>query len=651
MFAAIALIVIIAALTFAFKQNTNDIAANEPPAEIPKSTQYVDEEPVEEEILPVMDEIVINELMTFNRWYLKPKEKNVQQDQNYYDWIEIKNISNHDINLSDYYLSDNENKLTKFKLPNEVLEPNGLFVVWCDSDDIFNINANETIYLTDVDGELQDRLDASGVRASCSCGRIDGKKERYIFTTPTPGKENENGYSEISSTPKLIGKDGVFNNTDSVSFKLESNGDIYYTLDGSVPTEQSIKYDGLPITIYETSVVRAATIEKDKLISDTLDLSFIINEGHSLPVTSLIMAPEDFDGDKSGIYVRVTEDIENPCSVKFMDGDDEFYIKSGIKIHGATSKLKQPKKSLRLKFRDVYDGDLNYNLFNKGAMEFDSLILRSAQELHISTQIRDIFFQQLAKKCYEDMPIQDYRFTVLYINGEYWGIYAYRETHTEQNYANHSSYNKSDIEVYEGKWPSDGEFNEIYKIAIAEDITKDEVYQKVSEHLDIDSVITWALIQGYSGNEDIEAHNVKFYYTKSDHKLHYAMADLDLGGDGRSHMPVGLWYDYGTLFNRLLTNKTFKDRLLQKASEYLHGPLSDEQSFALRDSIADEIRNEIPRDAERWNYKASDWESEVDRILLLNTWDHSCQQNFARTMKYAINIRPSDYEKYFSDIE
>ena len=39
-----------------------------------------------------------------------------------------------------------------------------------------------------------------------------------------------------------------------------------------------------------------------------------------------------------------------------------FTIDCGIKLHGATSKVAQSKKSFKLCFRSRYDGELNYDL-------------------------------------------------------------------------------------------------------------------------------------------------------------------------------------------------------------------------------------------------------------------------------------------------
>ena len=53
----------------------------------------------------------------------------------------------------------------------------------------------------------------------------------------------------------------------TVSFQAEDGASIYYTLDGSAPTEASTKYDGTPVTIKETTTVKAVAIAEGKSLS------------------------------------------------------------------------------------------------------------------------------------------------------------------------------------------------------------------------------------------------------------------------------------------------------------------------------------------------------------------------------------------------
>ena len=75
---------------------------------------------------------------------------------------------------------------------------------------------------------------------------------------------------------------------------------IYYTTDGSAPTANSALYTE-PLTLTKTSVVRAIHVEQGKITSGILELGFFLNEGHTLPIVSLVGNPEDITGG-GGLY-------------------------------------------------------------------------------------------------------------------------------------------------------------------------------------------------------------------------------------------------------------------------------------------------------------------------------------------------------------
>lgn len=139
-------------------------------------------------------------------------------------------------------------------------------------------------------------------------------------------------------------------------------------------------------------------------------------------------------------------------SIALFDGEDGFSLVCGIKIHGATSRFAQRKKSMKLSFRSRYDGELNYDLFENGVTTFSSVLLRAAQEDTFSTHMCDVFMHQLAIKCFPTLLAQDYKYTVLYINGEYWGVYAFREAHSADSYANHYGYDADTVTQYKEAW-------------------------------------------------------------------------------------------------------------------------------------------------------------------------------------------------------
>ena len=111
--------------------------------------------------LPVLGGLVINEIMAGN--------VSAVPDQNgeYDDWVELYNGNNFSLNLNGYYLSDNENELTKWTFPNVTIRANGYLIVWCDTagnsqtglHTTYRLSADqEEVYLTDPTGTVIDAV-------------------------------------------------------------------------------------------------------------------------------------------------------------------------------------------------------------------------------------------------------------------------------------------------------------------------------------------------------------------------------------------------------------------------------------------------------------------------------------------------------------
>lgn len=76
---------------------------------------------------PLKGELVINEFLAENKSDVRNEFHQLA------DWIELYNNSNHTIGLGDYYLSDSENKLAKYRfVSTATLAPHSFLTVWAD---------------------------------------------------------------------------------------------------------------------------------------------------------------------------------------------------------------------------------------------------------------------------------------------------------------------------------------------------------------------------------------------------------------------------------------------------------------------------------------------------------------------------------------
>lgn len=593
--------------------------------------------------------VSINEVCVYNRIKAAP-------DGKYYDWVEILNSGEETIDLEGWSLSDSGSDRGKYVFPKVRLKPGQNYVVFCD-DELetgFGLNTQrDELYLCDADGRLVDYVSLHDIPVWGSCGRMSGENGFFYFPAASCGKENSGGMRRVSGEVSADTRGGVYENTDSVKVTLSAEGEIYYTLDGSMPTEESLHYTE-PVLIDKTCVLRAVSVENGRLPGAATECSFIMNEGHTLPVASLIIDPKDYSG-KTGMLASPTETLERPGCISFFEGDDSFTIDCGVRLHGATSRINMTKKSFKLTFREVYDGELDYDLFENGVTEYSSVLLRAAQESSFSTNMRDIVWHELAQQCEPALSTQDYKYCVLYINGRYNGIYAFREAHSTDHYARHYGYDEDKVEMWQGVWDKDSDFAKLFSFVKYNDMSIDENYEKVAEHIDLDALAAWTIIESFSGNIDINSPNVRFYYTHEDEMLHYALVDLDLSFFTAGLFPNAVELDYGfsILVRSLLVNEHFRALMIERMHEYLTGPLNKDNIQLVVRGLAEELRPEIERDGEMWGYTVGQWEREIDRYMIQFTENYGYsvyESMFASSAKEILHMSSAEYEAVFGDL-
>ena len=277
------------------------------------------------------------------------------------DWVELKNVSGEPVALDGYYLTDSLKKAEKYQPLSGTLAPGALTVVECTS---FSLSAQtDTLYLARSDGSVADAVFLHDIPSGGSCGRRSGENGFFYFTSSTRGAENSGGWRMVAARPAADLAPGVYNDADSLTVTL-SGENVHYTLDCSTPTENSPVLTG-PITISETTILRAASFPDGQLPSETATFSWFLRENGSLPVVSLVTDRENLFGPK-GVYSQnnlayvndkaKTEKWERPASVSFFEDGGGFVIDCGIQTHGRLSRTQFAKRSLKLEFKGRYGG-------------------------------------------------------------------------------------------------------------------------------------------------------------------------------------------------------------------------------------------------------------------------------------------------------
>ena len=566
-----------------------------------------------------------------------------------YDWVEITNVSDGTVELSDYYLSDHADEPLRWRFPKRKLAPGAFLVVYCSGDTSlstavnvhtdFSLNAKEEdLYLTRADGELTDWVYLHGIPADGSMGRMKGEGGWFYFASPTPKAENKGGFRRVSATPRALSPDGIYEDVKSVSVKLEAPGEIYYTVDGSYPTEKSPKYTG-PFEVSKTCVVKAVAMEPGAAPSAALELCFLINEGHSLPVLSLVT---DDAKKMENVYRSARTGTVLAGTASFFEPEGGgFTAACGVSMRGHTS-LGLPKKSLGVDFTGFADGAVEYDLFGAGVQTIAGLSVRAGQD-YSQAAIRDELFQDLCLQAGNRALAQRSRWCALYLNGEYYGTYALKENYSRRYYAALLGTERDTVTMLNSPVSvTSALYKDVMALCRSRAMSVEENYELLCSRLDVDSLIDWILLEAYSCNSDINGNIRYFHGGRPGDKWQIAYYDLDwtfLTTDNCLYNVVFRTGEIqiGPVVDKLLMNPDFREALYARCQELCGGVLSNEHVLSEIDRQRDIIAPEAERDRARWSSSVGTWERNLESLRAFVT-DNDMENLLMERVKEALKV-------------
>ena len=128
----------------------------------------------------------------------------------------------------------------------------------------------------------------------------------------------------------------------------------------------------------------------------------------------------------------------------------------GIRIQGNYSRS-DLQKGLRLYARSDYgDNNFRYEVFGETYVndegevmdKFKNLVLRNGGNCAFTSKFNDAFWQSLVRETAVDT--KQSRPCVVYLNGEYWGLYVLEEDYSDDYFEDLHGVNKDDVVVYKG---------------------------------------------------------------------------------------------------------------------------------------------------------------------------------------------------------
>ena len=629
----------------------------------------------------------------------------------YDDWIEILNNTSESIDLEGYYLTDRISNLIKWSFPSSVtINPGDHLIVYASGLDpdletsstntsfkLTQTKETEYIVLSSPEGVIIDYKKLTPHQLNHSIGRsFDASSDWSIFTNSTPGSVNSwtgegefFGYQGYTSKPYFNYEAGFYTGVIGLTIDCDSpNADIYYTLDGSAPDVNSNYYgyvdsegevfaENAEIFINSTTVVKAIAIGQDSdfLNSFIESNTYFIDEEHTVFVISI--AGQEVDNLLNGNgWMRPIGSFEifDPSGNLIDEAVGEF------NEHGNDS-WAYDQRGFDYITRDQYG--YNYairdDLFTtKDRDSFQRLILKAAANDNYTdapgspAHIRDSYLHSLSQVGDLRMDERSHESCIVYVNGEYWGVYDVREKVDDLDFLDYY-YDQPDgyvdfLKTWGGTWVEFGDNtteNEWYNLVdfITEnDMNDPDNYDYVKGVYNTGSLIDYFILNSYAVCMDWLNWNTGWWRGKHPEgdkkKWRYILWDLDASfghyinytgipdtgagadpcdpeslGDpgGQGHVPI---------LNSLLDNDEFMADYINRYADLSNTIFSCDFMINHLDSLVDIIAPEMPGQVARWGGTVSEWEDNVQELrdFILER----CSDEFVEGMEECYDVEAMD---------
>ena len=406
----------------------------------------------------------------------------------------------------------------------------------------------------------------------------------------------------------------------------------------------------LPDSVQHCIVIRAAVFDKyDHCVSRVVTQSYFIRalgcDTHGLPAVSLCADSLDLFDYETGIFVPGVHfnplnpyytgnyfmkgrEWERLTNVEFYESDSNsgFNQQLGLRTHGKQSRWRS-QKGCSLYAREEYGKKrIHYRLFETTPLEsFKRLTLRPYMSAWNGSGCKDYICNRIIEPL--DVESLSSRPCVLFINGEYWGIYYVEEKPDEHYLADHLGVDKDDVTIIkdwgETECGDPANFNALYAWMEQANLSDEEQYAYAESHIDLHNFIDYFIFEIFAENLDWPSTNLRCWQ-EGDGKWRWIFFDGDacLEEQGLDAFANAVYEGDDTwpssrratlFFRKLLENDHFKEQFASRFNELAVTVFDYQNTKPFFDYIKQALWFEVPNQMERFNSPSS-----------FSTWEWYC---------------------------
>ncbi|NNE55063.1 MAG: hypothetical protein HKN32_03510, partial [Flavobacteriales bacterium] len=524
----------------------------------------------------------------------------------------------------------------------------------------FKLSPGEGVYLFDSDQNLVDQIEVSELLSTgISHGRSpDGTNNWCYFDSPSFGSYNEASvcYAEIEPIPGVSLESGWYQGMQTVGAVSSSPTQlIRYTTNGDLPTESSPLYTQ-PLTVDNTSVLSfRAFSTANNLPSPVVDRTYFIGEeNYQVSTLSIITDSLNLWDWNTGIYVYgPNADTQNypyfgsnfwePWSKwsrleYFDEGQNKIAEEQfDLEIHGGWSRA-EAQKSFRIDLKSKYTGRLEHPLISHKpwVTDYNNFNLRAGGQHVWTSKIQDAFFNRLIKDTHTDR--MGYEPCVMYMNGDFWGLYGIREKIDETYLESNHNVDPDALDLLNGFGVlagNDETYYSDFEAILGIPASSGLFYDQANAKIDLKAYKDYFIAETYFQNVDWlglawGVNNVKLWRPhETGARWRYVLYDTDGGFGAFFWNPWQNYIDYAQdpgvpnlhsdLFTHMLQNEQFKCEFINRYADLCNTIFTQENFDDVLWGMQDDIDAAMPDNIATWGM--STYQAWIDALSALSDYN------------------------------
>ena len=471
---------------------------------------------------------------------------------------------------------------------------------------------------------------------------------------------------------------------------------IRYTVNGNRPTAQSALYAGpltldaslyspsniytvqntvddlwfVPDSIQHCIVIRAAVFDQNEnCISDVATNSYFIQalgcDTHGLPVVSLCADSLDLFDYQTGIFVPGVHwnpddplwtgnyyetglNWEMSVNVEFYETDNTgINQQAGLRTHGGNAR-RFVQKGMKLYAREEYGNHrFEHHFFEEIPQDhFKHLVLKpfsaSWNQSGVTNHVCNKIAQNLNVESLADRP------AIVFLNGEYWGIYFVQEKPDERYLQDHFGIDPDEVNILSGWNPIVDAGTSYYYDAFCAwlqnaNLMDPAQWEVVKTKVDVNCFVDYIILELFLENMDWPANNMRCWqhhkgpwrwiFFDGDACLRYLAFDVFANAIyvGPETWPSST--DATLYFRKFLENDEFRKQFNTRFEELLNTVFQDTVTLDYLFDIKTVIEQEVPSQSFRFDYPES-----------INQWNDDIGQHHWFLLKRVENMQQKLYD-------